>query len=309
MDGWANQALQDPNNDDDDDETMMPNHTAVSTASPSSTSSVPGLRSAVDENRNRPFISYTRTQDGAGLVTEIRALLGMFPKDEMEHLDVQCTADELSSYDESKLDDDDEDDDDDEGFVQCIDHEISMGICDPASSTSMLDMKNNHSLVEGAPPTPPISSNGDTTSSSASSPSKKRLSLPFSLSPHLFSQYNNGPTPTSGLAQASGTGEIQISWSSSHRPTTRSMSKLSVLDPGREEMGVLGSESAGRGMKKCLQLDLRAISEYPLQGAYNLGTSSINHPPTPSYSLPRDPVFQIWDKTTPLSLPMSLCLF
>jgi hypothetical protein len=38
------------------------------------------------QSRGRPFVSYTRTEDGTSLVTEVKALRGMFPAGDMEEL-------------------------------------------------------------------------------------------------------------------------------------------------------------------------------------------------------------------------------
>lgn len=67
-----------------------------------------------DEIRERPFISYTRTEDEASLMTEVRALWGMFPKGGEEE-GVQ-SAGELwkSAFGDSEYDDDDERDNSDE---------------------------------------------------------------------------------------------------------------------------------------------------------------------------------------------------
>ena len=275
MDEWAQQALDRLESDGEhEDEPTMPlllNEDAVRRER---------------ESERRPFISYTRTQDGASLVTEVKALLGMFPDDDLERLDVQCATGELSSFDDSLYDDieddeDDGDDNDDRKGVQDIhnddDNHDKLAIDRGGSfhdTPPMLDITQISTLTSlmGAPPTPPISTAGE--SSATSSPTKKRLSLPFALSPPMLS-----PDSTTS------TNEIQISWSS-NRPTTRSMSKsFSTLGTTGLDLPPVrtGIEGEGRGMKKCLQLDLRAMSESTLSPHYNLGTSHLLNGQSPCY--------------------------
>ncbi|OCF35041.1 hypothetical protein I316_03081 [Kwoniella heveanensis BCC8398] len=69
--------------------------------------------------RSRPFVSFTRTEDGASLVTEVRVLRGMFPPDEEEGMDLQSggelelgwtSTDESTCRSEPELDLADDDD-------------------------------------------------------------------------------------------------------------------------------------------------------------------------------------------------------
>ena len=168
------------------------------------------------------------------MVTEVKALRGMFPAGDMEELDVQC-AGELSCDD----DDDDEDcdsDSDDEG-----EGEVEYPILSPS-----IDLDHTMSyLANDVPPTPPL-----TASSTTSSPGKKRLSLPLS--------------PRSEI-------EIPFSWS---RRTTRSMSvrqsQIMSVD-GDTQKVKRHRERRSNGTKRCLQLDLRGVSS-SAEEAYHLGT-------------------------------------
>jgi hypothetical protein len=193
----------------------------------------------------RPFVSYTRTEDGTSLVTEVKALRGMFPAGDMEELDVQC-AGELScdeDEDEDDLSDDDSDSEgegegDVEGEYPIISPSIDMQL-DHDISMSYTQQQHGH---DQAPPTPPL-----TASSTTSSPGKKRLSLPLS--------------PLSDV-------DIPFSWS---RRTTRSMSvrmNQSVVSERQKKV----KRKGGNGTKRCLQLDLRGVST-SAEEAYHLGTS------------------------------------
>lgn len=197
----------------------------------------------------RPFISYTRTEDGTSLVTEIKALRGMFPPGDMEELDVQC-ATELS-FDEPEFDDHYDDDDDDDEEDRVLRDIQGEGFApDPAVSTLTA------TLIEGdAPPTPPLE-----THSVTSSPEKKRFSLPLSLPPPATGQkgYHDIHVP--------------ISWS---RPmmTTRSMSASarphSISEAGlATSVSPLAPGASATGVKRCLQLDMRGVTD---NEAYNLG--------------------------------------
>jgi hypothetical protein len=191
----------------------------------------------IDQSRGRPFVSYTRTEDGTSLVTEVKALRGMFPAGDMEELDVQC-AGELSCDDD---DDDDEDDcdsdsDSDEGG------EVEYPILSPSID---LDLTMSYASNDVSP-TPPL-----TASSTTSSPGKKRLSLPLS--------------PRSEI-------EIPFSWS---RRTTRSMSvrqSQSMSVDGDTQKVKRHRERRSNGTKRCLQLDLRGVSS-SAQEAYHLRKS------------------------------------
>jgi hypothetical protein len=200
----------------------------------------------IDQSRGRPFVSYTRTEDGTSLVTEVKALRGMFPAGDMEELDVQC-AGELSCDDDDDDDDDCDSDSDEEGEVEypilspSIDLELNKDI-------TMSYMSND------VPPTPPL-----TASSTTSSPGKRRLSLPLS--------------PRSEI-------EIPFSWS---RRTTRSMSvrqSQSMSVDGDTQKVKRHRERRSNGTKRCLQLDLRGVSS-SAQEAYHLGMSI-----SPCLSLP-----------------------
>lgn len=279
MEEWAQQALDnlplnDNDNDNDHDNDNDNDHDNDNHNEGDNDSKI---EAEDNEIARRPFISYTRTQDGSSLVTEVRALLGMFPDDDLQRLDVQCATGELSSFDDSLYDDEedgdeDDDEDDDESDSNQEGMNVDNDIRAPTPPTMpMFDMTQITSLIEGAPPTPPISTAGESSTSTHSSPTQKRLSLPFALSPPMLSP-----------DLSTSTSEIQISWSST-RPTTRSTSKsfstlgASALDT---RIGVDGDgygNGNGRGMKKCLQLDLRAISEHPNQSAYNLGMPILSH--------------------------------
>jgi hypothetical protein len=199
-----------------------------------------GENSQVDQSRGRPFVSYTRTEDGTSLVTEVKALRGMFPAGDMEELDVQC-AGELSC-------DDDDDDDDEDDCDTDSDEEGEVEVEYPILSPSIdLDLTMSY-LPDNVPPTPPL-----TASSTTSSPGKKRLSLPLS--------------PRSEI-------EIPFSWS---RRTTRSMSvrqsqSMAIDGDGDAQKVKRHRERRSNGTKRCLQLDLRGVSN-SAEGAYHLGTS------------------------------------
>jgi hypothetical protein len=192
----------------------------------------------IDQSRGRPFVSYTRTEDGTSLVTEVKALRGMFPAGDMEELDVQC-AGELSCDDDDDDDDDCDSDSDEEGEVEYPILSPSIDL-DLNKDIAMSYMSND------VPPTPPL-----TASSTTSSPGKKRLSLPLS--------------PRSEI-------EIPFSWS---RRTTRSMSvrqSQSMSVDGDTQKVKRHRERRSNGTKRCLQLDLRGVSS-SAEEAYHLGTS------------------------------------
>jgi hypothetical protein len=192
----------------------------------------------IDQSRGRPFVSYTRTEDGTSLVTEVKALRGMFPAGDMEELDVQC-AGELSCDDD---DDDDEYDDCDSDSDSDDGGEVEYPILSPSID---LDLTMSYASND-VPPTPPL-----TASSTTSSPGKKRLSLPLS--------------PRSEI-------EIPFSWS---RRTTRSMSvrqSQSMSVDGDNQKVKRHRERRSNGTKRCLQLDLRGVSR-SAEEAYHLGTS------------------------------------
>lgn len=196
----------------------------------------------IDQSRGRPFVSYTRTEDGTSLVTEVKALRGMFPAGDMEELDVQC-AGELSFDD----DDDDEDCDSDSDSDSEGEGEVEYPILSPSID---LDLTMSY-LPNDVPPTPPL-----TASSTTSSPGKKRLSLPLS--------------PRSEI-------EIPFSWS---RRTTRSMSvrqSQSMSVDGDTQKVKRHRERRSNGTKRCLQLDLRGVSS-SAEEAYHLGTSLFHLP-------------------------------
>jgi hypothetical protein len=209
------------------------------------------------QSKGRPFISYTRTEDGASLVTEVEALRGMFPSGDMEELDVQCAGELLCDDEDNESDSDDDDDDDDDEeeaghpIISPLDlgsnleqgRDITMSYLD---MTSSIDSQLHHQLQlqqqQVQVPTPPL-----TASSSTSSPGKKRLSLPLS--------------PQSEI-------EIPFSWS---RRTTRSMSMRMTsqamgLDKGEKKI----KDRRGNGTKRCLQLDLRGVSS-SVEETYHLG--------------------------------------
>ena len=191
----------------------------------------------VDKSRGRPFVSYTRTEDGTSLVTEVKALRGMFPAGDMEELDVQC-AGELSCDD----DDDDDEDDCDSDPEEEREVEVEYPILSPSID---LDIPMSYASND-VPPTPPL-----TASSTTSSPGKKRLSLPLS--------------PRSEI-------EIPFSWS---RRTTRSMSvkqSQAMSIDGDNQKVKSHREKRSNGTKRCLQLDLRGVST-SAEEAYHLGKS------------------------------------
>jgi hypothetical protein len=195
--------------------------------------------------RERPFISYTRTDDGGSLVTEVKALRGMFPEGDMEELDVQC-AGELSCGDNDDNDEEADSDDDDEEDNVKVDQEIDFPMLSPPmmDSSITIDFANANPNID-APPTPPL-----TASSTSSSPGKKRLSLPLS--------------PSSDI-------HVPFSWS---QRTTRSMSiRHSHLQSQSQSQSHAEPKPPknGHGTKRCLQLDLRGVVEG--QGDYHLGTS------------------------------------
>jgi hypothetical protein len=190
----------------------------------------------VDQSRGRPFVSYTRTEDGTSLVTEVKALRGMFPAGDMEELDVQCAGELSCDDDDDDEDDCDSDSDSDEGG------EVEYPILSPSID---LDLTMSYASND-VPPTPPL-----TASSTTSSPGKKRLSLPLS--------------PRSEI-------EIPFSWS---RRTTRSMSvrqSQSMSVDGDTQKVKRHRERRSNGTKRCLQLDLRGVSS-SAEEAYHLGTS------------------------------------
>jgi len=211
---------------------------------------------AVDQCRGRPFVSYTRTEDGTSLVTEVKALRGMFPAGDMEELDVQC-AGELSCDDENE-DDDDDCDSESESESESDDEEGQAEVEYPILIPS-IDLDHNKDITMSSylpntniPPTPPL-----TASSTTSSPGKKRLSLPLS--------------PQSEI-------EIPFSWS---RRTTRSMSlkinqSMAIDGENQKKKTRMHGETRGNGTKRCLQLDLRGVSS-SAEEAYHLGMF------TPSY--------------------------
>lgn len=192
----------------------------------------------IEQSRGRPFVSYTRTEDGTSLVTEVKALRGMFPAGDMDELDVQC-AGELS------CDDDDEEDDCDSDSEEERELEVEYPILSPSIDFDILMTYASNDV----PPTPLL-----TASSITSSPGKKRLSLPLS--------------PRSEI-------EIPFSWS---RRTTRSMSvkqsQVMALD-GDNQKVKSHREKRSNGTKRCLQLDLRGVSS-SAEEAYHLGISSIS---------------------------------
>lgn len=200
----------------------------------------PSYDGEVKRSSGRPFVSYTRTEDGSSLVTEVKALRGMFPAGDMEELDVQC-AGELSCDEEGDFSDDDSDTDSEEGDIEeeypVLSPSIDLQLGHDIPMTYPTIDQQGHSQ---APPTPPL-----TASSTTSSPGKKRLSLPLS--------------PLSDV-------EIPFSWSR----TTRSMSTRlhqSVVHAPEEKKA-----RRNNGTKRCLQLDLRGVSS-SAEEAYHLGTS------------------------------------
>jgi len=188
----------------------------------------------IEQSRGRPFVSYTRTEDGTSLVTEVKALRGMFPAGDMDELDVQC-AGELSCDD-----DDDDDDDCDSDSEEEREVEVEYPILSPSIDLDMPMSYPSHDV----PPTPPL-----TASSVTSSPGKKRLSLPLS--------------PRSEI-------EIPFSWS---RRTTRSTSvkqSQAMSVDGDNQKVKSHREKRSNGTKRCLQLDLRGVSS-SAEEAYHLG--------------------------------------
>jgi hypothetical protein len=202
----------------------------------------------IDQSRGRPFVSYTRTEDGTSLVTEVKALRGMFPAGDMEELDVQCAGELLCDDDDDDDEDCDSDSDSDEGG------EVEYPILSPSID---LDLTMSYASND-VPPTPPL-----TASSTTSSPGKKRLSLPLS--------------PRSEI-------EIPFSWS---RRTTRSMSvrqSQSMSVDGDTQKVKRHRERRSNGTKRCLQLDLRGVSS-SAEEAYHLGMS-LSLPSLSAFYLP-----------------------
>jgi hypothetical protein len=148
----------------------------------------------------------------------------MFPTGDLEEFEVQCAGELSARYDEFDNDELDEDDISDDGPLTTV----SPG----------LEIINIGSLVDGAPPTPPISA------SETSSPGRKRFSLP--------------------LPTTSKSGDIPIAWT---RPIGLRQS------PPRTSSDAVGTDSdrEASGRKRCLQLDLRGVTETDDQDAYHLG--------------------------------------
>ena len=168
----------------------------------------------------RPFISYTCTEDGPSLLTEIRVLRAIFQRGE-EGVEIQ-TGGELrwDTDSESELDSD-------------IEVEVELEI----------------ELGGGLPITPPPE---------AQLGHEKTVSVPC--------------TPDN--ADPVGIATSPFQWS---RRTLRSMSmrhkEIQSVEEGKGEAWATEERSGGR--KRCLQLDLRGVGEYDIQGegAYHLGKS------------------------------------
>ncbi|OCF44307.1 hypothetical protein I317_01752 [Kwoniella heveanensis CBS 569] len=209
--------------------------------------------------RSRPFVSFTRTEDGASLVTEVRVLRGMFPPDEEEGMDLQSggelelgwtSTDESTCRSEPELD---LADDDDAEYEALTAHKQGLGRRTWSNGQTHTPPPETHEpeyhidrQTSSLPCTPGFS---EPILSRASRDQEEADDRPFDFDEHRMS-FN----AEAGVENASelGVEGIPIRWS------------------GRE---VRHPEE--RGKKRCLQLDLRVFGHGESEGAYHLDKSGL----------------------------------
>ncbi|WVF68761.1 hypothetical protein IAT40_003533 [Kwoniella sp. CBS 6097] len=218
-----------------------------------------GIQSDSDQVHDRPFVSFTRTEDGASLVTEVRVLRGMFPPDEEEGMDLQSGGElelgwestDESTYQselEQDLDDDAKDDLDMEGKKDGRRLWTNGQTHTPPPETHQPAYEVGHRISCSLPCTPGL--NGSRLSTAPAL--READDRPFEFEEHRLVQRDADVDVD--VDSELGVEGIPIRWS------------------GRE---VRHPYSEERGKKRCLQLDLRVFGLGESEGAYHLDKSGL----------------------------------
>ncbi|WWC96468.1 hypothetical protein V866_003336 [Kwoniella sp. B9012] len=209
--------------------------------------------------RGRPFISYTKNEDGSSLVTEIELLKNILTNDDGEEDGEEYSkSSELFRSDQEEFFFQDHDDpEEDEGYHSRSDDSMSFHSSDEPS----------HPLPED----PTRRFNGQTFTPPPDTPYPYEYSLPPTpYDKRSFDHFGNSHVEADhelddGKSDYS-VGEIPIKWSS-----------------GKEFTGTGTGNTSGNGngsavgRKRCLQLDLRGIGDFENEekGAYHLDKSGL----------------------------------
>ncbi|WVQ65411.1 uncharacterized protein L199_003587 [Kwoniella botswanensis] len=210
--------------------------------------------------RGKPFISYTKNEDGSSLVTEIEVLKNILTNDDGEEDGEEYgKSSELFRSDREELffpdrDQDDQTEDEGEGYRSISDDSMSY------LSSEGLSHQHTISRFNGQTFTPPPDTPTPYEYSLPPTPYDKR-SFEILSNSHVEADHelDDGKSDYS-------VGEIPIKWSSGKEFTGTSTRNTSGN----------GNGSAG-GRKRCLQLDLRGIGDYENEekGAYHLHKSGL----------------------------------
>ncbi|WVQ96291.1 hypothetical protein IAU59_003395 [Kwoniella sp. CBS 9459] len=237
--------------------------------------------SRLEHSQGRPFVSFTRTEDGASLVTEVRFLRGMFPPDEEEAMDLQSggelelgwestdTGDSAYHSDfEHDLDDNDDDDtheDDDtrQGKKREGERRVwSNGQTHTPPPETHQPTYECHRRACSLPCTPGISGS---TLSRTSADGRRREA--YDDRPFEFDEeYHSRLTAT----RENRNKDPEICDIDVDTESDLGVEGIPIRWSGRE---VRYPEE--RGKKRCLQLDLRVFGHGESEGAYHLDKSGL----------------------------------
>jgi hypothetical protein len=198
-----------------------------------------------DMDMGRPFVSYTRTEDGMSLVTEVKILKGLMKGYEGLGVDVQLEGEEGSGWMSDTDMEEEEGGDDDLGLEAQGQEQGQKGGGYPLAGIH----------------TPP--------------PEKQVETLSLPATPKDFDKRGGSEYEDN---DAGGVRSIPISWSGR---VLRSASGRKLPDINMEkrsqstEVGVSAQAATegGKGRKRCLQLDLRGVGEGDMaaRNVYHMG--------------------------------------
>nr|ODN92340.1 hypothetical protein L204_05439 [Cryptococcus depauperatus CBS 7855] len=205
--------------------------------------------------RKRPFVCYTRNEDGVSLLTEVRVLRAMFPRGDMGEDDVQSGG-ELDWIEDQSLQESDDDDEND-----WIEWEVKTPLDDEQVAGDLGSYVKGHRKSMSLPCTP-------LSLHDRAQVDKSLELLPYS--PSLSGSLSSSLTAATVLPPTASLGmEMTVSMVRPPPPVVELPITWFGKDVKRE----------GKGKKRCLQLDLRSINEGELdsdcQSVYHLDKSGL----------------------------------